>query len=851
MFRHYTGASIALLLTASPMALSPAFAAPAPAQKQAREFDIPAQPLGSALVAYSRQADIPVVAPMELLKGKQATAVRGLMTPDEALSRLLLGSGLKAEPGANGSVVVTQSVPQDNTEAPSIQEVVVTARRRAERAQEVPLAVTALGGQELTDRRIATTTDLQYLIPSMSASTGVDRNDTTFAIRGMGPTGGSGPGATLGGGGAGVVSYFAEVPFAGTGPGLYYDLENVQVLEGPQGTLFGKNTTGGAILFTPKKPTNAFEGYIEAEGGNYNLRSGTLVVNVPLVADKLALRVAAQGLERDGFTVDRGPNFSGKDYDNRKYWTTRISMLFTPTPQFENYTIFTLLNSNENGDGFVLSAVDPTSSNGPALLPYLAQQQAAGVRSTSFSTNTIDKRQNYGVVNTTRWSPNDKFLLKNIFSYQVQKWQNAEDLDATSLVITDLIGRVSKWHTQLATITEELQAQAKLLDDNLNVTSGVYYEHNYSMAPQPFLVGAAMGNITVVQPDQTNSSLSRGAYVQATLDLGILSPSFRDFKITAGYRYTWDRYAYGASLYSPSVGNLCFTTFSGTYPQSSCFVASDGSSSGASWNLSLDYHPVKDVLVYVRSGRGYVPGGFNPTIAWLPGGTSLPQYRFNPESATDVEVGAKTNFNIGRARAQLNADIFRTNFKNIQRLISLTLPDGVNSNFTANASEAVVRGLELQGFLDFPEGIRLETTYSYNDGNYTKIDPAAAPSLVGLPFSYLPKHKFSFTAIYRVPLDMSVGNLSLRATYAYQSKFFDAPAAQPMDYIQAYGLLNASIDWTNIFGKPLDLSIFVNNATNHDYRIGQYNNYYTSGEVISLYGEPRMYGVRVRYRFGS
>src|ERR1700761_4499115 len=214
----------------------------------------------------------------------------------------------------------------------------VTARRREESLYSVPVAVTALSAEELRSKSIQTAQDLQNYVPSLNVSSSVTRDDYTFSLRGMGPTGGSGPGAVLAGGGSGVVTYFAEVPTSGAGPGLFYDLESVQVAAGPQGTLFGKNTTGGVVLFVPKKPVNDFEGSVEVGAGDYHMKTATAVVNAPLVDDKVLLRVAGQFLDRDGFTVDRGPLYPGRDYDNRDYWALRVSVLLRPFEGIENYT---------------------------------------------------------------------------------------------------------------------------------------------------------------------------------------------------------------------------------------------------------------------------------------------------------------------------------------------------------------------------------------------------------------------------------------------------------------------------------------------------------------------------------
>jgi iron complex outermembrane receptor protein len=852
------------------------------------KFNLPSQSLAQSLRALASQTQSNILFDQALVRGLTARALDGELSLDQAMDRLLAGTGLTYRKTDEKTVVIapargtvvppashdtsiatspsrvaalnssTESVGRQSglgeveskdRDAPRLEEIVITARRREENINSVPVAVTALTSLDLRAKNIQTAEDLQNYVPSLNVSSSVTRDDYTFSLRGMGPTGGSGPGAVLAGGGTGVVTYFADVPTSGAGPGLFYDLESVQVAAGPQGTLFGKNTTGGAVLFVPKKPVNDFEGSIEFGLGNYNMRTATAVVNVPLVDNTVLLRIAGQFLDRDGFTIDRGPFFAGKDYDNRDYWALRASLLLRPFDNLENTTIFSALHSEGNGDGFVLTAANPAGAFGSLLSPILAEQQASGIRSTSLSANEIDRRYNYGIINTTRWSVSEQWQFKNIFSYQVQKWRNSEDVDGTSLVLDDLVPVGQGWHTQVGTYTEEPQIQGTALDDHLKITAGAYYEDGHNLAPQPYQVQVALGNFLINQIDQTNAERSRGLYAQTTYDLGGLYSSLDGLKLTTGYRYTWDNYSYGIASFSPSNANACLTS-SGTYPASDCAFSASGQSGGSSWTLGLDYQ-LPAALVYVRSGRGYVPGGFNPSFGFTSGGVDTPQFRFAPESVIDVELGVKSEFEIAGAPTQVTADIFHSDYTDIQRYVSEVLPGGIASNFTANASEAEIEGFEFQGSVAPVNGLTLTATYSYNHGKYTKVDPAAAPSLVGVPFAYLPQNKASVGATYKLPLAKTLGEYSLGLFYSYQSRFFDAPSVQPFDYIEGYGLLNARIDWNHVFQTSLDASFFVTNATDKIYRVGQYNDLVANGYITSFYGEPRMWGVQLRYRFGK
>ncbi len=245
-------------------------------------------------------------------------------------------------------------------------EIVVTARRREEKLQQVPIAVTALSAKALDRQHIENTTDLAYIVPSLTAYSDTGRDEQYFTMRGI----------TNQPGGPGVVAYFNEVPDlnapqlggsgatgGAAGPGRFFDLDNVQVLKGPQGTLFGKNTIGGAILIYPKKPADDYSGYAQATFGNYADIELEGAVNVPVVPGKLLLRLSGQRAQRDGFTTDIR---NGKDLDNRDYWVGRLSVVMRPVDGLENYLVVDDIYSHTNGSSFILRGYDPCFPSGRA-----------------------------------------------------------------------------------------------------------------------------------------------------------------------------------------------------------------------------------------------------------------------------------------------------------------------------------------------------------------------------------------------------------------------------------------------------------------------------------------------------
>lgn len=232
-------------------------------------------------------------------------------------------------------------------------DIVVTARRRQESQQSVPVAITAISSETLREKIIATPYDLTTSTPGISAIAGsAQRNDVFYFIRGQGANYGSAPS---------VVTYIADVPqqtnSASGGSNLtFFDLESVQVLKGPQGTLFGRSTTAGAVLLTPKAPSGEFDGFFEATVGNYSMREFNGAINVPIIGDRLAIRIAGNYSYHEGFARSLT---TGQDLDDRDRSAYRITLLAQPTDWLKNTTIFSDVNIHENGTATVLGIYEP------------------------------------------------------------------------------------------------------------------------------------------------------------------------------------------------------------------------------------------------------------------------------------------------------------------------------------------------------------------------------------------------------------------------------------------------------------------------------------------------------------
>jgi iron complex outermembrane recepter protein len=720
----------------------------------------------------------------------------------------------------------------DATPATSgLDDIVVTARRRSENLQDVPIAVTAYTQAALVQKGITDRTSLADNTPSLfTISGGYPREFAFFALRGQGPAFGSTPG---------VVNYFAEVPNAinvDGRVGSYYDLANVQVLAGPQGTLFGKNATGGNILFEPVKPQDRFEGYLRAEYGNYNDRRIEGALNTPVVPGKVLLRIAGEVGRRDGYTRDVGPNFAGKDYDNLSYESFRFGLTLRPTDGIDLYTLVRYYHSDTNGGGTVLDALNPALTPTIALFypnvtTLLAAQQARGPRKVSYDLNQFSETSYWQALNQATINLTDQIKLRNIISYSEFRNNYGYDYDASPL---PLAGQSSRAFPTNAPnyFTEELQLQGTAFNQALTFSVGGYLDRQTWHDPAGIEQYTSFPIGTLIPPVSaffTQTNRSQAVFGQATVDLGQVTPTLTGLSLTGGLRYTWEHSFVSTTIIAPPA------------------VTGTADSKYPSYTATLDYNFANGVHAYVTARDAYKSGGVNGPV---PVGSTF--RTFPPERLSDIEVGLKSQFVVGTVQVRANLAAYRGIYDNIQRTTTETV-SGIALNVTRSAAKGKIQGIEFNGAIVPVRGLTLNGSYSYIDAKYTSVtDASAGAILAGAPFPYTPKHKFSVGGTYQSELG-NAGDLTLTANYVRQTSVSTAQTNSSFyNFLPAYGLLNASIDLKNVGGRPFDIGIFATNLTNVSKPVGVLDQYAAFPGVVGLtYIEPRMYGVRVGYRFGQ
>jgi len=744
-----------------------------------------------------------------------------------------------------------QSAQPAASAATGLEEVVVTARRREERLQTVPIGITAFDTRALQEKGIESLSDIQHFVPSLEVRQ-QSRDEQNFFLRGQGQNGSSGAWP-------GVVSYFAQVPWILTGAGNTIDLDNVQVLRGPQGTLFGRNTTGGAVLFEPKKPTNDFEGYLQYTIGDYGRQGVEAALNLPIIEDRLVVRVSGSHEVRDGFTRNVT---TGQDQDNRDYWSGRVYVKWTPTDDFENDLIYSGLYSHTNGVGIIFDAFNPNTDKSRPASAFVATfglaaaqaalnlQQQLGPRATASFVDGLGKTYHWGLIDTARWDIADDLTLKNIASIQDMRNLVRYSFSGTNLKSLALV-TPNNWSTSWEQYSEELQLQGKALDGNLSWTAGGYLEFLHPSGQQQIMqqVSPAIALISGSSPVNSNgpsnqSARSQALYAQGTYDL---SQFVEGLKFTGGYRYTWDWRTVSTFAYIPLPGGKRLCTQLGSNAATNCYLNVGSPFQSPSWTLSLDYQLTPTMLLYVTGRHGYKSGGFNgqaPSLALL---------KYGSERVTDAEIGMKADWDIGGIKARTNIDLFHDTFSNTQRSVSLQvpLPTGGSTTQTIIANgDATIEGIEFDGMVIPVEGLELSATYSYDYANYDRFFVPTIGNLTGVPFPAVPRNKISLTARYHLPIDASLGDVTLVAAASHQTHEQFATDNSPFGDRPGYTLLDLRVDWNNILGRPFDASFFMTNVTDKVYTLGITDLYYTTGTVSEVLGEPRMFGFQFRYRFG-
>ncbi|WP_162256513.1 TonB-dependent receptor [Sphingomonas sp. Root710] len=705
-----------------------------------------------------------------------------------------------------------------------LEDIIVTATRRAERSQSIPVAITAIGGDQL---KAAAATNLQALTKAVVGvqfdADGGQKSE--LAIRGIFTNRfdiGSNPSSGV------YVDDVYQPRFADVFSGLV-DVSRVEVLRGPQGTLFGRNTIGGAVSIFTTDPGDSFEGYVSGGYGNRSLVDVRGAITTP-ISDTVSNRFAAGYRDRKGFMHDLT---SGKS-DGFSHLTVRDTFVAKLTDSLT----FKLNGSYYRGN-YDATLYDPIA--GPLVLqgPQTSYTLDKDPWHGTYSYPGFNKVRNKQASGRLVWDA-DPMTITGIVSWVGYGLDIQQDYDGTD---KDLFGYGAKARSD--TYSGELRFSSNSdgflsFGDRLKWVAGLYLfqDKGYENSDLYYGTGTTLALAEFNNPARVAGTPLQGAHKLVYLNSNLTSVALYGqgtfaitdkIGLTFGGRYTRDERKF--TLRGDQASVPTFARLAVPYT----FVAKPVDTSFDP-KIGLEFKPNAGTLLYATFSQGFKGGGTQST----PGILSEAQVILRPEKVKAYEVGMKADFLDQHLR--LNWAVFYNKYRDLQVRRSITLPNGVSISPSDNAATATTKGVELEVSARLTQQLRIDTSYAYLRGRFGEYRPSATTNYGGFDLPRAPSHRLNGSVNYDMPLGGA--DLSLRASYNYTSSFYfraDNLASQKQ---KAYGLADASATLKLHGGTSVQLwgrNLF-------DKKYASYLNSIAS-EVVATYGDRRTYGFTVTQNF--
>ncbi len=727
-----------------------------------------------------------------------------LRNPTLAIALLLGGStgALAQIAGAGPAPAVAGS------DGNQIQDIVVTAQRRSENLQNVPISVTALSADRLQAANVQSTASLQAVTPAITFS---DVNGFLEpSIRGVGSRS---AGASV----ENSIATYVDGVYIASAPGSLLDLnsvERVEVLKGPQGTLFGRNATGGLIQVITRDPKFTLGGSGSLGYGSYNTSRFDGYLTGPLTRDVAADVAIGLGHQADGY----GRNFTTSNPTDRTdlSFAARTKLLWNAGPTTTVHLSADYSQLNTSDPTIAAQSGAPNTNNrdalgNPIILFHAPHDTYANVDADHFlltGGGSLRVDQKIG-----------GYTLSSLTAYRRTKFYQQFDADAGP---KPAVGEIFIQHD--GQFSQELQLTSPQHGSFTWIAGVYYYDLKSAFDPFTLFLGVPnpMQSTSVLRNHLENESIA--GYAQGTLELGAST------NLTAGIRYTDERRSQRASTTVTSAAGAQTVT---SVPYESF------RSDTPTWRVSLDHKFGPDALGYASWNRGFKSGGYNSSVPTAP--------NYLPERLDAYELGAKTT--LFDRRLRLNAAGYYYDYNNIQVNTYLG-----SLGVIYNGAKAEVYGVDLDFDLIVAEGLRLSGGTNVNHARFTNFPAAqigrytaagtiavAPGSATGNHLPYAPDATFNLGLDYKHPL--FGGEVEFFANDLYNSGFFSQ--ADNLLHQGSYHLLNASVTWRPD-GARYFVKAYVNNALNED--IYEYLAVANGGQSVS-YQAPRTFGATVGVKF--
>jgi len=717
-----------------------------------------------------------------------------------------------------------------------LEETVVTARKRTESLQDTPISITAFSAKGLEMRGIDDVSQIEFFTPNLVFDTASplsgSKSSASMYIRGIGQSDFSivtDPG----------VGLYLDGVYIARSIGSVLDVaevERIEVLRGPQGTLFGRNTIGGAISVITKKPGDEFSGYVSAKVGSYDRFNFQGSVDVPIVEDKLLSQFSIARFS-GGDHIDRpilGDEAGGDDS-----WGGRAAFLYMPSDSLEVNLNFDATKIREESCCSELVAVNEAgffaaANNGYALGPGGPPQLdpsdpayfgVSDLPTSEFQDNTDYKLPSdldiWGTSLTIEKQFENGMSFKSITAYR--DMDTLLDRNNTHSAQVQF-GKTGGVLTQ-DQFSQEFQLQGAAVDDRLQWIVGAYYfqedaEHinDVDFRPVVYIISGGIAD---------NSSIA--AFTQLTYDVT------ENLSITGGLRYTEDE-----KEFDPSGHQYVIESGIGL-PPGFLLVPEDVRTTKSEETLpmiNVAYNWSDEFMTYVTYSEGFKGGGFSQNV--FPPLPELPS--FNPEYAKVWEAGFKyTGFD---NRVRLNGAIFQTDYEDLQvTVIELLAP------VIRNAAEAEIRGFELELLAVPTESLTLEVGVGYLDSEYLDLDPTAVVAGLSLDKDMVnaPEWSLNASVSYAINID-GMGVLIPRIDWSYKSDYANEALNDPNLNQDAFTLINASIAFEGFDDRWLFI-LAGTNLTDERYKVTGFADLPTQSIAEASFGRPREWSLTARYSF--
>ena len=718
---------------------------------------------------------------------------------------------------AGFAVTVTQSLalaqsapPAGSTASGSLQEVIVTAEKRSEDLHTVPNAISVYSGQELAESGINNINALPQIAPSVIF--GESAGEPHLTMRGIGNENiniGAESGVTLSRDGVPLAD---SLMFRRD----FLDTANVEVLRGPQGTVSGRNSPGGAINLISNSPSETPEAEMSIGYGNFNRIQTADYVSGPLIGDALFGRLAVSYVKDDGWLDNTFLNQKEESQDDLH---GRAYLLFKPSDNFRMSFIF----DGFNDKGFELAGVDAgrVQPNIPSLSEYYLGHPSFNINNLTFQENTPGPFTSSGTQETLRadWNFSTLGKLTSITGYQRFQQHGVRDYDATPLSFPPgtpgyLVEEVNQLSQELTYVTD-LGQRADL------IVGGLFLKQH---GEEPFGLGGTSFASAVLLFHTFQETTSYAFYSQLRYKLT------DTLRVTVGARETRDKKDYSQDLEIAGAP-------SGT-------VNDDASWSAFTPRFALDYTPTEALTLYTNIARGYTAGGLN----------SFSGQKYNPEYVWSYEAGLKSYWLDRHLKVDVAA--FHSDFKDIQEVLFIPSGNLSTALSVTNAGAAKINGIEAEIEARITDRFRVTATGTLLNAHFTQLTSVdgSVPqegvlNLAGKKLPRSPGQQFDVGPAYTAPIAPN-WMLDLRANYAWQARTYFNFFNQPLLSQGSYGLVNLSAS-LNSTDEKWRLTLFCNNATDKRYWSSiQFGTALAAVPYVNgMIGEPRTYGFKMARRF--